>query len=222
MMPEAHVMQVGDWTLRVRVPEGAGPFPVMLMLHGWTGDENAMGVFSGRLPANYLLVAPRGLYPAARGGYSWHPVIAGPWPRLDDFHGAAQRLLELLSPAIFPDGDFSSLHLLGFSQGAALSYAFALFHAARLASVAGLAGFVPDGAAARIGSTRLNGMPIFIAHGTRDELVPVARARQAVDFLQQAGAQVTYCEDDVGHKLSANCFRALQAFYSDPNRGGCK
>jgi phospholipase/carboxylesterase len=88
--------------------------------------------------------------------------------------------------------------------------------------LAGLAGFLPEGSADWVGSRRLDGLPVFIAHGAQDELVPVVRARQAVETLQQAGAQVTYCEDDVGHKLSANCFRALQAFYEDPNRGGCR
>jgi predicted esterase len=54
---------------------------------------------------------------------------------------------------------------------------------------------------------------VFVAHGTRDELVPIERGRHTVQTLEQAGAQVTYCEDDVGHKLSAACFRALEAFF---------
>jgi predicted esterase len=54
-----------------------------------------------------------------------------------------------------------------------------------------------------------------MAHGTLDELVPVVRARQAVALLQQAGAQVDYCEDNVGHKLSATCFRSMQVFFED-------
>jgi predicted esterase len=53
-----------------------------------------------------------------------------------------------------------------------------------------------------------------MAHGTQDALVPVARARQARQILLEAGAQVTYCEDDVGHKLSASCFRGLETFFA--------
>jgi predicted esterase len=44
--------------------------------------------------------------------------------------------------------------------------------------------------------------------------VPIALGRRAVEILELAGASVTYCEDEVGHKLSASCFRGLEAFFS--------
>ena len=52
----------------------------------------------------------------------------------------------------------------------------------------------------------------FVAHGTRDELVPVEKARHSVQLLEQGGTQVAYCEDEVGHKLSVDCFSALASF----------
>ena len=118
----------------------------------------------------------------------------------------------------FPIGNFSSFHLLGFSQGAALAYSMAILSPERINSLAGLSGFLPDGTTTRLSAGRLNGLPVFIAHGTGDDLVPVDRARAAVAQIEQAGAQVTYCEDDVGHKLSAKCFHGLEAFYQ---RVGC-
>jgi hypothetical protein len=36
-----------------------------------------------------------------------------------------------------------------------------------------------------------------------------------VEILEQAGAQVTYCEDEVGHKVSVTCVRALKKFLTD-------
>jgi len=61
----------------------------------------------------------------------------------------------------------------------------------------------------------LAGKNIFVAHGTLDQMVPIDRARASIGLLEQAGAQVTYCEDEVGHKLSANCLRALEAYLKD-------
>jgi phospholipase/carboxylesterase len=61
----------------------------------------------------------------------------------------------------------------------------------------------------------LEGKPFFVAHGTRDETVNVERARASIAILEQAGAIVTYCEDEVGHKVSANCLRALREFFTD-------
>jgi hypothetical protein len=48
-----------------------------------------------------------------------------------------------------------------------------------------------------------------------DDLVPVNRARLTVELLEKAGARVIYCEENVGHKLSANCFRGMGEFFKE-------
>jgi len=78
-----------------------------------------------------------------------------------------------------------------------------------------LAGFVPSGLEALISQRPLEGKPIFVAHGTKDETVPTDRAHASIGLLEQAGAVVTYCEDNVAHKVSVNCLRALKEFLSD-------
>jgi phospholipase/carboxylesterase len=187
------------------------------MLHGWTGDENSMWVFTPRLPKNALMVAPRGLYMTKGSGYNWHPELSKPWPWVNDFQPTVDKLFAVISNGNFPEGDFSNLHILGFSQGAALAYTMVMMYPERIASLAGLSGFLPDGATAWLGPDRLKGLPVFIAHGTEDERVPIERARMSVELIEKAGAAVTYCEDNVGHKLSAKCFRGLEAFFQQVN-----
>ena len=211
---QIQTLHIGDWLVNQHIPEGVGPFPVILLLHGWTGDENAMWVFSSRMPMDAMLLLPRGLYPSPLGGYGWHPYSTRVWPTIDDFRPALKGLLALLTPKHFPQVDFRSLHLAGFSQGAALAYTFALLEADRIASFAGLSGFLPDGAEALDIGDGLQGKPGFVAHGDQDDIVPVDRARKAVELFHKAGAQVTYCEDEVRHRLSANCFRGLEAFFA--------
>jgi phospholipase/carboxylesterase len=187
------------------------------MLHGWTGDENSMWVFTPRLPKITLMIAPRGIFSTKASGYSWHPDLTKPWPSISDFQPAVEKIFAKISSSNFPDGDFSQLHLIGFSQGTALAYSMAIINPERIASVAGLSGFLPDGATAMLKSRRLKGLPIFIAHGSEDELVPVERARLSADLLEKSGAAVSFCEDKVGHKLSAKCFQGLEAFYQQVN-----
>ena len=54
-----------DWTLRVR-PGSGRDARVMLLLHGWTGDENSMWAFARDLPASAWLIAPRAPHCFAR------------------------------------------------------------------------------------------------------------------------------------------------------------
>ena len=212
------VISIENLVMRIQYPTGSGPFPVILMIHGWTGDENSMWVFSSRLPRSALLIAPRGLYPnQGVTGYSWHADLLKPWPWVNDFQPAVEKLLSTISNRYFPQGDFSALHLIGFSQGAALAYSMAITHPGQIGSLAGLSGFLPDGASGWLANERLKGLPVFVAHGTQDERVPVEKARMSVSLLESAGADVIYCEDDVGHKLSAKCFRGLEAFYKKVN-----
>ena len=173
-----------------------------------------MWIFANRLPKNALLVAPRGLYPAMLGGYGWHPVADRAWPDIDDFHPAIEAIWKLLKPGNFPTARLEQVHIVGFSQGAALGYGLALSDPQRVGLVAGLSGFAPGGVESLVGSRPLEGKACFMAHGTQDQLVPVALARQARQALLKAGAQVTYCEDEVGHKLSAACFRGLETFFA--------
>lgn len=201
-----------DWVFKERRPDREGPSPVILMLHGWTGDEQAMWVFANRMPPDALLLAPRAPYPSPLGGYSWHAHQHKVWPWVDDFNPAIEALFQALEGGHFPEADTSRLALVGFSQGAALAYALALQHPQRVRALAGLSGFMPEGAEALARYRPLEGMPVFTAHGSQDRLVPVERARAAVRILQEAGARVTYCEDDVGHKLGAGCFKGLENF----------
>jgi len=207
-------VEVEDMVFRVKPPQGPGPHPVLLLLHGLTGDENIMWVFTGRLPQNLYMIAPRAFHPAPGGGYSWLED-SGSRPWVDDLRPAAERLLGALTAENFPGADFGRMSLLGFSQGAALTFSIGLLFPARAAALAGLAGFIPEGAPALARNRPLRGKPAFVAHGTKDETIPVERAREAVRVLEEAGAQVTYCEDEVGHKLSARCFRSLESFFQN-------
>jgi phospholipase/carboxylesterase len=215
MPDDQTIRKLGEWVIRVRIPPGPGPHPALLMLHGWTGDENSMYIFAQRLPKDAMLISPRGLHPAPRGGYSWQAQQGHFWPTIEDLRPAVQGLRELLTARNFPTADLSRLRLVGFSQGAALSLAAALLHPDWMRAVAVMSGFMPKGVSSLLPEWPLEGMPVFVTHGSQDDTVPVAEARAAVGMLEKAGAQVHYCEEDVGHKLSLPCFKSMEAFFKE-------
>ena len=205
--------KVGSWVIQQRIPAGDGPHPLLLLLHGWTGDENSMWIFTSRLTNNFITVAPRGLFPTPLGGFGWHPQGKRSWPSLEDFKLSVEALRELISSQNFSSADLSQVNVIGFSQGAALMYSMALYHSPGVGALAGLSGFFPEGSSELVEGRPLLGKYGFVAHGRMDDLVPVTSARLAVTILEKAGARVTYCEENVGHKLSANCFRGMGEFF---------
>ena len=178
MKKDLQTLKINNWIIRYRLPAGDGPHQVIWLMHGWTGDEDSMWIFASRLPAHYLLLAPRGLFSTPMGGYGWHPMTDGKgWPQVQDFRPAIDEFLSLMDqwPSSAPSADFSRFRIAGFSQGGALAYSLTLLHPERIISLAGLASFLPDGAANYLHASLLEDMPIYISHGIKDHLVPVAR-----------------------------------------------
>ncbi len=216
-VPETELIQFEGWTLRIQ--ESTNPAPrLLLMIHGITGDENSMWVFARDMPAHYWTVAPRAPNVADAGGYSWRPPQFGnlDGPSLEWLRESAEALIRLVDAYSASVGiDSSTFDVIGFSQGGAMSNVLAFLYPHRIRKVGILAGFVPSGLEALISQRPLEGKPIFVAHGTKDETVPMDRAHASIGLLEQAGAVVTYCEDNVAHKVSVNCLRALKEFLSD-------
>ncbi|HEY5983171.1 MAG TPA: alpha/beta fold hydrolase [Anaerolineales bacterium] len=213
---ETTLAEFHGWTLRQRESEGSSA-RLLLLLHGWTGDENSMWVFARDLPRHYWIFAPRAPHPTRPSGYSWRlssPDL-GDRPSLDDLRSSGTDLISLvdayrLEQQIADD----TFDLMGFSQGAALACVVALLFPQRIGKLGVLAGFVPKGAEALVAHRPLEGKAVFLAHGTQDKMVGIEDAERAAQLLETAGAFVTPCFDDVGHKLSARCLRGLHSFFT--------
>ncbi len=214
---DASLISFEDWTLRVRSSHAPSP-RLLLLLHGLTGDENSMWVFARDLPASYWVVAPRAPYVATQGGYSWRPAELENLNHfsLDQLRAAAEALIRLVDEYSASLGlEATTFDLMGFSQGAAMCSVLTFIHPGRIRKVGMLAGFVPGGLEELLSRRPLAGKPFLVVHGTKDQMVPIERARASITILEQAGAQVTYCEDNVGHKVSVTCLRALKGFFAD-------
>ena len=214
---DTELISFNDWILRVRASQSAAP-RLLVLIHGWTGDENSMWIFTRGLSRGYWMIAPRAPHAADSGGYSWRPPQPAPfgWPSLEMLGPAAEGLIRLIDEySASVKLDARQFDLMGFSQGAAMVNTLAMLHPGRVRKMGVLAGFVPSGFDGIIERKPLVGKDIFVAHGTQDEMVPVDRARASIGLLEKAGAQVILCEDEVGHKLSANCLRALEDYLKD-------
>ena len=215
----AQLISFGDWTLRVRPSQSQNP-RLLVLLHGWTGDENSMWIFTRGLSPDYWMMAPRAPHAADPSGFSWRPLQAASfgWPSLEMLLPAAEGLIKLIDEySASVKLDAQQFDLMGFSQGAAMTNLMGILYPHRIRKMGVLAGFVPAGLDHLIQQKPLAGKKIFVAHGTQDQMIPIDRARASMDLLEQAGAQIIYCEDEVGHKLSTNCLHALESYLSSPN-----
>ncbi len=95
-----------------------------------------------------------------------------------------------------------------------MTYLLAILNPKRVEKFAALSGFIPQGAEGMLPPGSFTGKKVFVSHNRQDEMVPVEKARQAVEFLQKAGAQVSFCENEGGHKVSKECMAGLEGFFA--------
>ena len=168
--------------------------------------------FARKLPVQVAVLAPRGLYIAPVGGFTWCEIRPGKLglPAMDDFRLPAEVLIGLVEDCSHETGvNVKQIDLIGFSQGAAFSYTLALLYPDRIRALAALSGIMPKGAEDLLAKRLPAGKPVFIAHGRQDKMIPVEEARRSVALLEASGARVMYCESDGGHKVNAECFSGL-------------
>jgi predicted esterase len=179
------------------------PTLLVIMLHGWSGDERAMWVFENVLPPSSMAVSIRGLFPVKKGGYQWTNESPSIDLDMTTFDDASTYLKTVRDDLVAELNHPIKVVLMGFSQGAALAFA----SAGKLKSdgIVAIAGFLPDGDIYHFSS-----VPVFWGHGIRDDHVPISRARVDVTRLRKAGAEVAFCEVDVGHKLGVECAQGLE------------
>ncbi len=212
---KSEVLLYNNWILRLHTayrPESR----LMLMIHGWTGDENSMLIFQREMPDDYWIIAPRGPLETGEGGYGWIGHRPGRDATLEAFEPPAQALHRLIEN-LRVDYQLGNrpLDVVGFSQGAALSLTFAFLYPQVVRKVAVLAGFLPYLPENYQPSRPFSQINFFVAHGTHDDIVPIERAEEVVYFLEQQHATVQFCKAPVSHRISAGCFKQLGQFFAD-------
>ncbi len=146
---------------------------------------------------------------------AWYDIYRlGGGPEDEDGIRASQALVEKLMEAEKRKGIAPArIVLAGFSQGGAIALQTALRSAERLAGVLALSTYLPLNdklPAERSESNR--DLPIFMAHGTYDDVIPVARAEQSRQLLEKLGYPVQWHAYPMPHSVCAEEIGAISAF----------
>jgi phospholipase/carboxylesterase len=198
----------------IEIETAASPRYAVIWMHGLGADGYD---FVDLVPALGLRDTPvRFVFPHApmravtinRGMVmrAWYDIRDDVGVRREDAAGVreSQRRIEALIARENSRGVAASrIVLAGFSQGGAMALHTGLRYRERLAGIMALSCFLPlaDQVAAEASPANRE-TPIFMAHGTRDPLIPLARARQAHDTLLALGYRVEWHEYPIPHSVS--------------------
>ncbi|CAB3767089.1 alpha/beta hydrolase [Paraburkholderia solisilvae] len=107
----------------------------------------------------------------------------------------------------------SKIFLAGFSQGGAMTYSAGLTHPQALAGLIVLSGYLPSRPYIETRATDANRhTPVFAAHGTQDDVLPVSLGETARDFARAHGNDVEWHAYPMPHSVCAEEIAALRAW----------
>ena len=193
---------------------GPRPTAAVIWLHGLGADGHD---FEPIVPELDLPDAPavRFVFPHAplmavtiNGGAvmrAWYDVYNAGGVRREDDAGirSSQQSVESLIAREKTRGA-RRIVLAGFSQGGAIALQTGLRHGEPLAGIMALSTYLPLAAALAAEASDANRrVPILMAHGRHDPLIPVERATISRDTLRKAGYDVEWHDYAMEHSVCA-------------------
>jgi phospholipase/carboxylesterase len=197
-------------------PSQSEKYPTIFALHGRGADANDLLPLVeslGRRDA--LLIAPRAPFRFnLGGGFAWYEMGQDWTPHSATFGKSLDLLRNFLGQVkVGYPVDPSRIVLLGFSQGTVMSYAAALLEPSSVQGLVTLSGYVPLRSGLPLKLDDVKGLPVFISHGTYDDLIPVKFGREASELLKKAGAEVSFHEYLMGHEVNEETIMDLARWF---------
>jgi phospholipase/carboxylesterase len=198
----------------IEIETGPNPQAAVIWMHGLGADGND---FAPLVPELNLTGCPniRFVFPHApmipvtiNNGYvmrAWYDIFAMDLVRREDEAGiakSAKQIDALIDREKQRGLSTQKIVLAGFSQGCAMTLYTGLRHAESLAGLVALSGYLPLAAKTAQERSQANAnIPILMAHGSMDPVVPQARAQASRELLTELGYSVQWHSYPMPHSV---------------------
>ncbi len=186
--------------------------PLLLLLHGYGSNEEDLFSFAPELPDDSYVISVRAPYDLQPYGHAWYAIHFDADENKFSDNVQAKQSVEIIASFIdeivkqYPI-DTENVTLIGFSQGAILSYATALTYPKKISKVVALSGYFNQEILPEVIDTKaISHLKFFVSHGSVDQVIPVDWARKAKPALENLGLEVEYQEYPIGHGVSPKNF----------------
>jgi len=205
-------MKMTDILPHIVFETGDSPQHSIIWLHGLGADGEDFVPVAEQMP---LPVAVRYIFPHApmqpvtiNGGYvmrAWYDIIGTDIGSQQDEAGIrdSQAAIEKLIAQEKQRGiEAHNIYLAGFSQGGAIALFTGLRHAERLGGIIALSTYLPlsKTLVQEAGATNRD-LPIFMAHGDADPIVPRALGQSSAQKLKDQGYRLDWHEYAMPHSV---------------------
>ena len=207
-----------QYIVRKHVKETKNP-PLLILLHGYGSNEQDLFSFAEELPEELLIVSTQAPYEMGYGAYAWYAInfddVKGKFSDLKQAKTSIVKIADFIDEIktkynTNPDKTF----LLGFSQGAILSYSLSFMYPNKVNYVVALSGYINQDMIPKKISKGIK-TEYYCSHGTVDQVLPVDWARKSKPFLDNLGLENVYSEYNVGHGVAPQNFYSFKTWIEE-------
>jgi phospholipase/carboxylesterase len=171
----------------------------LLLLHGTGGDENDLVPLGRELAPGAAILSPRGKVSEYGAARFFRRLAEGVFDH-EDLVFRTHELADFIEATSEEYGfDLSKLVAVGYSNGANIAASLMLLHPGLLRAAVlfrAMVPFEPEDV------PDLSGMPIFLAAGRMDRMIPPENTERLVEILRDAGADLDLRWRNTGHALT--------------------
>lgn len=207
----------------IELETAANPQFTVIWLHGLGANGNDFVPvipelkLSSQHPVRFIFPNAPEIPVTINGGYimpAWYDILEMSVDHRKVDQAGIQRSVEQIRQLISRENQrgipSSHIFLAGFSQGGAIAYQAALSHTVRLAGVIALSTYIPD---AQVLQAQFNPvqqqLPVLIAHGQYDGVVPLQMGKNACIAVEQLGCLVSWYEYGMEHQVCLEEIREI-------------
>jgi phospholipase/carboxylesterase len=182
--------------------------PLLVLLHGYGSHEGDLFQLAPRLPLQPVIASVRAPI-SENGGWAWFSVAQRSVvdPSAGDVDDATNALLEWLDTR-----EFTSVSLLGFSQGAGVALQAMRLQPTRFDAIVALSGFVAAGTQPGDADLIVRRPPVFWGRGTLDRIIPAEAIERTAEWLPTHSTATIRIYENLAHSLSSDELTDIVAF----------
>lgn len=181
--------------------------PVLLLLHGFGADENDLFGLAPFMDERFFVASVQAPFALPFGGRAWFELyfeggqVSGFDPK--QFEQSLEMILKFVDELIAEhDLDTTRVYLCGFSQGSMMSVSSVFTEPEKFAGAVLMSGRAANEMIVQENIEKLKDFPIFVTHGTLDQVLPIENGRATKEILSRLPVNLKYKEYEMAHEIS--------------------
>ncbi len=185
---------------------------VLFLLHGYGSNEQDLFSLKEFIPSSYTIISLRAPISLDYNSFAWYSIdfenTIDRWMDNDEAVKSKNIIVSDISLHLKDLGFKNRVSILGFSQGAILSWTLGIEYPHLIKNILPLSGYYNSEITYVNSNSKLK-INCFSSHGINDPVIPIDWARKGIKTLKKNNFKITFKEYQFGHEIDGELLKDL-------------